>query len=175
MGGCNGGLDLAGLDLRKIHNGVGDVVHVIGENVEGDPYDDFDDLRVVKAGGAGGLDAGIGNIATLQGNGAGQLEDSVGFVVARGGAAGAGDVFPLEAGLAAKQGVGAKAVAAAIDLGDGEGHLLANFAGQDAVAEGAAKAEVPPQAADFPVASGVGAGKRCSCVAGVAKWQTQRT
>ena len=78
----------------------------------------------------------------MQGDGAGEFERGVGLAVGGGRFPGSEDFIGGQAGLAAEQGVGAEAVAAAVDLGDGEGDLFAELRGEHAAGEGAAEVEV---------------------------------
>lgn len=109
------GFGFAGFDFGEVDDGLGDVVGIVSQDVEGDVLDDLDDFGIVQAGDAGGLQVGVNDDAALQGDGAGKLDRCVGFAI--GG----------ESGISTEQGVGAEAVAAAIDLGDGECDLLAEL------------------------------------------------
>jgi hypothetical protein len=43
------GFEFAGFDFGEVDDGLGDVVGVVGEDVEGDVLDDLDDLRIVQS------------------------------------------------------------------------------------------------------------------------------
>ena len=121
------GFGFAGFDFGEVDDGLGDVVGIVSQDVEGDVLDDLDDFGIVQAGDAGGLQVGVNDDAALQGDGAGKLDRCVGFAIGGGGISSSEDFIGGESGISTEQGVGAEAVAAAIDLGDGECDLLAEL------------------------------------------------
>ena len=70
FGGAGSGFEFAGFDFGKVDDGLRDVVGVVGQDVEGDVLDDLNDFRIAQAGGADGLQVGVGDHPALQGDGA---------------------------------------------------------------------------------------------------------
>jgi hypothetical protein len=121
----SGGFEFARFHLGEVDDGARHVVRVVGENVQRDVLHDLDDFRVIQSSAPGCVPVGVCDVAALKRHGAGELERSVGLVVRGRGAAGGEDVVLAQAGLAAEQRVRAEAIAAAVDLTDGEGDLFA--------------------------------------------------
>lgn len=72
---CCGDFDLAGFDLRKVDSRLGDVVDVVGEDVEGDVADGFDEVFVGESGTTGGLEVGVAHLSPAHDDTAGKLQD----------------------------------------------------------------------------------------------------
>jgi len=140
LGNC--GLEFAGLDLREVDHRASNAVGIVREDVQCDVLNDLDDFCVIQVGAASGMQVAVGEVPALERDGASEFERGVGFSVRCGEAARGEDIVSAESGLAAEQRVGAQAVAAAINLGDGERNLLAQLRRKDAACERTAEAQV---------------------------------
>ena len=117
---------LAGGDDGKVDVGLGDFVDVIGPGVERDVQHDLDHLRVVVARGLDGVDIVLTDMAALARNFNGETYGGVRNGVVRGAIA-VGDQFRVVElrEIFAEIGVSRQAIAAAVEIGDGERDTLA--------------------------------------------------
>ena len=102
---------------------------------------DFHQRAVVEAGGASGGKLRIAHLAALGDHRAGEGQGAFRLAVRRASGAGEGDIGVGEAGALADQGVGGKAIVAAIHLGDGDGEALARLRRQGTAAQRAGQAD----------------------------------
>ena len=141
MTGCSGGGEIE-VDAGEVDFGAGDVVEVVGEDVESDVGDDLGDLAVGVSGGAYLGYGGVGDQTAFDDEGLGELESGGGFGVSGFGVAGGLDGVGLEADHLADGGVGGEAVLAGVGLADGQGDLFAEARFEGAGGGSGGEAEV---------------------------------
>ena len=136
------GFNFAGLHLGKIDDRLGDVVDVIGINVQSHVGGDFNDLSIGQAGGTGMLDCGIADETLLHNYGQSKLQNRVILTGNPNRLACVSSVVLIQTGFAAKKSVGAQAIVAVIALGDGDADLFADFATQNAPGKGSGETQI---------------------------------
>ena len=141
-GGC---LAIARLHFREIHHGLGDMVHIVGEDVQRDVGHSLNDVSVGQAGGSRLLEISIVDFAALHHKAACQFEDGVDLLCRSSGMTRVSDIFLGQADLAADEGMCAQAVGAHVTLGDDEGDLLPDLGVQAPGGERVAKVEIALQ------------------------------
>ena len=138
-------------DARRRGNGglsFGNEIEVIGEDVDGDVADDFDDLGIGKSCAMDRAQIGIFDLATLKNDRLGELEQGVGSGVTGGSLAGEIDFGVAQAAFPGADDVGGNAVRSAIDFCDGEGDLAALEGGQAALGQGVLGSAVGAEAGE---------------------------
>jgi len=81
------------------------MIHVVGEDVQGDVCGGFHNFAIGHAGGAGRLERNVADFAALHYDAAREFQNRVGLVRCSRGMARVGDVLVSEPGLATEQSV----------------------------------------------------------------------
>ena len=87
-----------GGDFRKVDVGLGHVVDVVGQHIEGHGHDDLDHGAIVEVGFAQRCEVGVGDPAVRFGDAAGEAQRSGSTRVARTAVAGRVDLIAAELG-----------------------------------------------------------------------------
>ena len=125
---------------REVYHGAGNVVDVVGQDIERDQRGHFDDLGIVQAGCTGRSQIRVADLAAAQGDLARQRGNRAAAALAR-----SGDGIRRQAGALAHQGVGRQAVSAPVDLADGEGDAFSLRWAQRTVLQCAVQLQVAGQ------------------------------
>ncbi|SJM31360.1 hypothetical protein BQ8482_190090 [Mesorhizobium delmotii] len=136
--GCPADRNDGKVDLRP-----GNLIDIVGPDIESDMLDDLDDLRIVVACEPDGAEILVTDMAAVARNLGGETHRCGGLGVV-GPAAAIGDHLGIVklGEVLAEIGVGGKAVAAAIDLGDRQSDALARRRGKAALGKRSGQSEI---------------------------------